>query len=124
MHHAKVSGMDPKVHDCITDCLKCDTICTTSITHCLDKGGKHADPAHIALLIDCAEICRTSADFMGRSSSFSNSSCDLCAQVCDQCAASCEQFRDDQMMRMCAENCRATANSCREMAGMKVFAGA
>lgn len=79
-------------------------------------GGGHARPDHIRLMMDCAEICQTSANFMLRMSDFHGQTCGVCAQVYEQCAVDCERFGDDQMMQQCAEACRSCARSCSEMA--------
>ena len=80
--------------------------------------GPHVEAAHLRLLLDCAEICQTSADFMLRGSELHGQVCGVCADVCDRCAQSCAQFGDDQQMQACAEECRKCAESCRKMAGM------
>jgi hypothetical protein len=68
-------------------------------------------------MMDCAEICRISADFMLRGSEMSKEVCELCADICEECATSCESFgQDDSQMVDCANACRACAASCREMA--------
>lgn len=105
----------PQMQTCIDDCLDCHSICLETVSHCLQMGGEHADPRHIGLLLDCAEICQTSANFMLRNSDFHSETCGVCADVCLACAASCEQFRDDKQMMACAEVCRRCAGSCREM---------
>jgi hypothetical protein len=79
-------------------------------------GGEHAEPEHIRLLIDCADICQTSANFMLRQSHAHGKVCGVCAEVCEQCAESCARFDDDSVMQQCAEVCRTCAASCREMA--------
>lgn len=81
-------------------------------------GGKHADPRHIHLLQDCAQICQTSADFMLRASPLRGRTCAVCAEVGESCAKECEQFADDEVMQQCAAVCRSCAASCREMAAM------
>lgn len=97
--------------------LECHTICLETITHCLAKGGEHARPDHIKLLLDCAEICQTAANFMTRDSEAHALTCRVCAEICERCAASCEEMGDDDEMRRCAEACLRCAESCREMAG-------
>ena len=87
------------------------------MSHCLQQGGRHAEASHIQLLLDCVDICRTSADFMLRGSDLHTLTCGVCAQVCERCAQDCEQMGDDEMMRRCAEACRRCAESCRRMAG-------
>jgi hypothetical protein len=112
------SMVDEKMRACIQECQNCHNICTETITHCLEMGGDHAEPNHIRLLLDCAEICQTSANFMLRTSDLHNQTCGVCANVCERCAEDCERFGDDEMMQQCAQTCRSCAQSCREMAGM------
>lgn len=104
---------------CIQNCLDCHRICLQMISHCLEKGGKHAAPEHIRLLMDCAEICQTSANFMLRNSSFHSYTCDICAEICETCANDCARFSDDEHMQACADMCRRCAESCRKMAGQE-----
>ncbi len=103
---------------CIQECLSCHSICLQTVAYCLNMGGKHADARHIGLLLDCAQSCQTSADFMLRGSSLHGRACGFCAEVCEQCAQSCEQMGDDAQMKACADECRRCAESCRAMASM------
>lgn len=107
--------MSDEMRRCIDDCLDCSSICTETIMHCLQMGGEHAEPEHIRLLIDCAEICQTSANFMLRNSNLHGRVCGVCAEVCERCADDCARFTDDSVMQQCAEVCRRCAASCREM---------
>lgn len=100
----------------VTEALTCHRICEETITHCLRTGGRHAEPDHIRLMMDCADICRTVADFMTRGSPFSAGLCALCADVCEACAINCESFGSDSEMQACAQACRRCAQSCRAMA--------
>lgn len=108
--------MTASMDDCIRNCLDCHRICLETVPHCLSKGGAHAEAAHIGLLLDCVDICRTSADFMIRKSRFHSSTCGVCAEVCAACADDCDRMDDDPAMRRCAEACRRCAESCRAMA--------
>ncbi len=109
---------DPRMRDCIQACLDCYRSCTETVSYCLQTGGRHADYRHISLLLDCAEICRTSADFMLRGSELHPSICGVCSEVCGRCDQSCRQLGDDRQMQACADTCRRCADSCRQMAGM------
>lgn len=112
-----------QMQECIENCQQCHAICTETAQHCLEMGGKHAEVAHIRLLLDCAQICQTSADFMLRGSSHHRSTCGICAEVCLACAEECERIgQDDSMMKECAEICRRCAESCRHMSHMKAAA--
>jgi hypothetical protein len=75
-------------------------------------------------MLDCAEICETSANFMIRGSELHHLTCGACAEVCDRCAEDCERMGDDETMRRCAETCRRCAESCHRMAGAMAGAGA
>lgn len=116
MHEDPHTMIDERMHACIQACQSCHDICTETVTHCLEMGGEHATPSHIRLLLDCAEICQTSANFMLRSSAAHGAVCNVCAAVCERCAEDCERFGDDEMMQRCAETCRSCAESCRETA--------
>ena len=102
---------------CIEECTSCHQICIQTVSHCLQMGGKHAEARHIGLLLDCAQICQTSADYMLRGSQFHTRTCAVCAEVCEACAQDCERVDpNDQQMKACADICRRCAESCRRMA--------
>src|SRR3546814_1491373 len=70
---------------CIELCQKChDTCLETLVGHCLPMGGKHVEQAHVRLMLDCIDICRTSADFMRRSSPMHTLTCAACAEICER----------------------------------------
>ncbi|MBS7789359.1 four-helix bundle copper-binding protein [Roseococcus sp. SDR] len=98
-------------------CLDCHATCVATIAHCLEHGGKHADAAHIRIMMDCAQICLTCADFMLRGSDHAHHLCKECAEICRACEASCRAVADgDAMDLTCAEACKACAESCSRMA--------
>jgi len=107
------------LQDCIEACSTCHDVCVQTVTHCLEKGGQHAEVGHIRLLLDCAEICQTSANFMLRGSPLHTQTCSACAEICRACAEECEHMGSDEQMRTCAETCRRCEESCRRMAQMK-----
>lgn len=117
MAHDSMTHNSTRMQACIDDCLRCYSTCETTIAHCLDMGGAHAEPAHIRLLSDCARICLVAADFMVRQSAFHAQVCGLCAEICRECAADCERIdRSDPAMARCAAECRTCAESCEAMA--------
>lgn len=113
MHHANVPA---RMRECISACTACHDVCVETVAHCLHKGGSHAGPHHIRLLLDCAEICQASANFMLRGSDLHTDVCAVCADVCQRCAEDCGRMSEDEEMRSCAEICRACAESCMGMA--------
>jgi hypothetical protein len=108
-------NMTPEMDQCIKECWECHTICLQTVTHCLGMGGKHAETAHIRLMLDCAEICVSAANFMIRGSDLQMQLCALCAVVCERCAKDCEEFRDDGQMKSCAEACRRCSEACQKL---------
>lgn len=112
MPHATIA---PDMQQCIEHCLDCYQTCFgEAMQHCLPTGGKHVEAHHFGLMMNCAEICRTAAEFMMTSSPLHARVCAACAEVCDACAASCENVGD---METCMQACRTCADSCRHMAG-------
>jgi hypothetical protein len=108
---------DREMQQCIDECLGCHSICLQTVQHCLEMGGRYAEPQHITLLLDCAEICQTSANFMLRGSVHHTRTCAVCAEVCRACEDDCRHMGgDDEAMRQCAEACRRCAESCERMA--------
>jgi hypothetical protein len=109
MHHQLSQAMQ----NCIDDCLQCYQTCTReAMNHCLEAGGRHVEPKHFRLMMNCAEMCRTAAEFMLSSSALHARICAACAEVCDACAQNCEEIGD---MDDCALECRRCAQSCLQM---------
>ena len=111
-------GMSKEMQECIENCSTCHGVCLQTVTYCLGMGGKHAEASHIRLMLDCVEICQTSANFMLRGSDLHTRTCAVCAEVCERCAQDCDRFGDDAQMKLCADTCRRCAESCRRMASM------
>jgi hypothetical protein len=102
------------MNECIENCLDCHKTCLQmAMNHCLETGGKHVEPAHFRLMINCAEICQTSANFMLSGSDLHHLTCGVCAEVCGRCADDCARVGD---MDECVRACRQCAESCAKMA--------
>jgi hypothetical protein len=116
-HHLMAEHLSPEMQECITNCSDCHDACIETVTHCLDRGGEHAAQAHVRALLDCAQACDTSRDFMLRGSALHAAVCRVCADACERCAESCESIDpEDEVMRNCAETCRRCVDTCRAMA--------
>ena len=101
------------MQEAIEACLDCHGMCLRmAMTYCLEQGGRHVEQKHFRLMLNCAEMCQTSANFMLSDSPLHGRVCGLCADICEACAKSCDQVGD---MRECAEECRTCAESCRSM---------
>jgi Domain of Unknown Function (DUF326) len=98
------------MQSCIRECLSCHSLCLETVSCSLKEGGQHADPKPITTLLDCADICQTSADFLLRGSELHPLTCATCAEFCEACARGCARFNHDFLQR-CAEACRRCADS-------------
>lgn len=116
LEHASLGNRD--LEPSVIACTECHGSCLSVLAHCLQMGGDHAAPEHVRLLLDCAELCSVTADFMLRGSVFGNSAAELCAAVCRACAADCDRFADDAEMRSCAQACRKCADACERVGPM------
>lgn len=111
MHHQMSSEMTA----CMDACHACHVSCLTmAMNHCLEVGGAHAEPKHMRLMLDCAEICQSAINFMARGSEHHGHICRECAEICRACAASCDGLDG---MEDCAAACRRCAEACDKMAG-------
>ncbi len=107
---------DSAMASCISNCLDCHRSCLETVKHCLQKGGDHAKPDHIALMLTCADICQTSANAMLHGASVHAHTCGACAAICRECARACLAMGDDPVMKACAERCNRCAETCQSMA--------
>ncbi len=64
MAHTAAQNLSREMQECIEHCTECHAMCLSTAAHCLDLGGKHASRQHQTTLLDCAQICAASADFI------------------------------------------------------------
>lgn len=103
-----------EMQQCIQACLDCRRECfATAMVHCLKSGGDHVEQSHMALMLSCASMCQTAADFMLSECELHTEVCGVCATVCGACAQSCAELDG---MQACERACRACEASCRAMA--------
>ena len=109
-----MQNQNSEMQTCIQNCLECHAICLNMLSnHCLEAGGKHVEQKHFKLMMDCAQICMVSADFMLRQSDHHKHICAECVEICTACADSCDAIGD---METCAAACRKCAATCGAMA--------
>ena len=116
-----MTGSEEQEHDAMQDaieeCLNCHAVCTMTAQHCLVKGGDFADVNVVGVLLDCAELCQISANFMLRGSPFHTVTCAACSELCRACEEVCRSVAgEDEQMVHCADVCAGCAESCEQMA--------
>lgn len=101
---------------CLEHCAECERICIETIAAVMARPDQRVDSALLRTLMDCADICGTSARFLMRQSDLHGATCGACANVCAACAAACEAIAGHEALARCAQSCRRCAASCEEMA--------
>ncbi|MEP6948832.1 MAG: four-helix bundle copper-binding protein [Ginsengibacter sp.] len=103
---------------CIDACLECATECNHCAVACLEEKEVQHLTQCIRLDLECAVICRATAELMTLGSAYSTQICELCAAICNACAEKCEQHANMGMEHCgeCAEVCRACAKETMEIA--------
>jgi hypothetical protein len=115
----KRSGAMMTLDECVDSCVASHRMCLETARYCTEQGSSaHVEASHIALLLDCAELCQTTANSMLRRSPQHALLCDACARMCEACARDCAKIAGDARMQTCAQTCRDCAASCKEMASM------
>lgn len=110
-------AMTPK--ECVESCVRTHAMCLETARYCTEAGAPHAAPAHLALLLDCAEMCQMTANSLLRRSPQHAVVCGACARLCEACARDCDAVAGgDERMRRCAATCRECARDCPETENM------
>lgn len=109
------SNLSPEMEWAIQACLQCKDVLEDTLLYCLQEGGKHSAVALITLMLDCAEICQITVNFIRRNSALQGAVSLVCEQVANRCAEACAIFTDDERLRQCAQACRTCAEACRNV---------
>lgn len=110
-------AQDPSMNDCIQACNDTHEAALRTLGWATSEGSKKTTPEFVRLLMDCAEICQTAADFMLRGSELHHETCRACEEVCEAVFEACEQSGIDeieefqQQVKTCAEHCRDMSNA-------------
>lgn len=100
---------------CIEACYACAAACDQCAAACLKEEDVKMMARSIATDTDCADICRTAAALMARSSEFAQQVCKLCAQICKACTEECAKHKAEHC-QVCAQACTRCADACSQMA--------
>ncbi len=103
-----------QIDDCTQDCLNCHTVCYDAAMRII-QGGERRRAEHISSMLNCAELCLTTAHFLLSNSLFYTAICQVCADVCTRCKELCASMGEGES----ANACQACAESCRQLAKMQ-----
>src|SRR3569623_1284761 len=104
----------PQLQDTLHKLSQCHDLCLSmAMTYCLERGGDHARPQHIRLMMDCETICALAHDAILRKSQFHTGILTLCADICETCGQACAALGQ---MEACVAACQACTDACRQAA--------
>ena len=111
------SGMFGKAAEEIAQCAN---KCNEGFHHCFQQaatGGKQDFARAAHHLVDCAEICRTTATLTARMSTHAAQIHEVCAASCEQSVEACKSLdrAGAQPMKAVVERLRDTARLCRNL---------
>jgi len=98
---------------------ECAQTCTLCADACLAEDMVAELRRCIRLNLDCAALCRATAEILGRQvepdTSVLRACLEACAAACAACGSECESHADmHEHCRICAESCRRCEQSCRD----------
>lgn len=101
----------------IEACIKCATECNHCAVSCLKENDVQRLTKCIRLNLECAVVCRVTAELISLHSRYTKEICQLCASICNACAEECERHSNDglEYCKECAETCRACAKEVIEI---------
>jgi hypothetical protein len=106
--------------ECIRVCNQCAVTCEHCASECIHEHEVNKLSRCIELDLVCAQMCRTAAIFMSKSSELSDRVCILCSQVCHLCGDECAKHVQMEHCKECSETCYQCAKVCRDMASIHV----
>jgi hypothetical protein len=98
-------------------CLRAHEACEAAVGHVLD-GGEGPVDERVGTLLDCADVCRTTARHIRHGSPLVRGTAGVAAELCERAAEACAALVAVPAMRLHAEACRRSAACCRRLAGV------
>ena len=99
-------------------CLRAHERCEDTVGHLLRNRAADGDDERIGVLLDCAEVCRTTMRFIRNGSPLLRGTAGVAAELCERAAEACALRAPDATVATCAETCRRCAAWCRHLAEM------
>lgn len=96
-------------------CLRAHEACEAAVTQVL-RGDDGAVDERVGTLLDCADVCRTTARHIRHGSPLVRGTAGVAAELCERAAEACTALAGVPVMAAYAEACRRTAACCRRVA--------
>lgn len=101
------------MHECIQLCESTFHNCMETMREAVGRGTQ-PDQELVSLLLSCAEAAQAAVRFLVILSPYHERLVALCQEICLRCAWKCESFSGDDLLKRCAEHCRACATACQK----------
>ena len=79
--------------------------CNAAFAYCTQQD-EIEDPELLACMVDCVDLCTTTASFIVRGSEHADDLREVCAELAKCVEESCEEYGDDEVLTACADACR------------------
>jgi hypothetical protein len=99
----------------VVDCRACRAVCEETLAALLDRARVDRDAPVIRSLMSAAAIAETAALWLDEERNVATGLLEFCADACETAAAELEAVVLDEVVRQCAQVCRATADSVRAL---------
>jgi hypothetical protein len=111
--HAKADGN--AAHPDVEALNRAADHCQSAFAYCARSNIR--EPADLLCLVDCAEMCRTTADFILRQGTYVQQMRDLCMQQLCDAADTCKSYPDDEVLAACADTLHDAVDALSERDG-------
>ena len=96
-------------------CLRAHQACEDAVAAALREGT--GGDELVSTLLDCADVCRTTARYVRTGSPLVRGTAGVCAELCERAAEACAPLTEqDAIMGACVDACRRCAGWCRRLA--------
>lgn len=85
--------------------------CQATFAYCATERRRVDDLQDLLCLVDCADVCETTARVIAREGDYSDPLRDLCAQQVNDAAATCSKYAGDAMLQDCAAQLRDASDA-------------
>lgn len=106
--------MANEYQSCIDACYQCAEACDRCAVSCLQEPHLEMMRACIKTDMECAALCRVTAQLLSLESEQVKQVCRICADACRACAEECSKHQHDHCQQ-CAAECRRCAEVCMQM---------
>jgi hypothetical protein len=104
-----------KFQKVIDACIESAIECNHCAVSCIEEKDVQNLAKCIRLAIECAIVCRATAELLSIDSRYTKELCSLCAAICNACAEECEKHIGMEACKECAATCRTCADETLEV---------